>query len=239
MIGDGAIETLRSSGATTSSAAREARRGREPRRRRGQHHGRPVRDRRATAEPTATAERSPPPSRGGATADDEDTLDELDGRPGVDTAVVSAEAEFADAEAADAPRPDGPTGRRPSRQPLAGAVALVLVARPRSAAIGARRLGAAPLSERTRELLNLVVVGLLTALGFASVYIARQDASRPSRCPTRVLPRALPRRAPDRAPDVPLRGSVPAADGRLLTAVGVTVIYRLDPDDAFRQAAGS
>jgi hypothetical protein len=31
------------------------------------------------------------------------------------------------------------------------------------------------LSYRNRELLNLVVVGVLTGLGFASVYIARQS----------------------------------------------------------------
>ena len=31
------------------------------------------------------------------------------------------------------------------------------------------------MTERNRELLNLVVVGMLTALGFASVYIARQE----------------------------------------------------------------
>jgi len=32
------------------------------------------------------------------------------------------------------------------------------------------------MSERNRELLNLFVVGTLTAIGFASVYIARQSA---------------------------------------------------------------
>ena len=37
------------------------------------------------------------------------------------------------------------------------------------------RVGAHPLSERSRELLNLVAVGLLTATGFASVYIARSS----------------------------------------------------------------
>jgi hypothetical protein len=31
------------------------------------------------------------------------------------------------------------------------------------------------MSERNRELANLFVVGMLTALGFASVYIARQS----------------------------------------------------------------
>ena len=31
------------------------------------------------------------------------------------------------------------------------------------------------MTERNRELVNLFVVGVLTALGFASVYIARQD----------------------------------------------------------------
>jgi len=31
------------------------------------------------------------------------------------------------------------------------------------------------MSARNRELANLIVVGILTALGFASVYIARQE----------------------------------------------------------------
>ena len=31
------------------------------------------------------------------------------------------------------------------------------------------------MSARNRELVNLIVVGILTALGFASVYIARQE----------------------------------------------------------------
>ena len=33
------------------------------------------------------------------------------------------------------------------------------------------------MSLRNRELLNLVAVGLLTAIGFASVYIARSEPS--------------------------------------------------------------
>ena len=36
-------------------------------------------------------------------------------------------------------------------------------------------MGVPALSFRTRELLNLVTVGLLTAMGFASVYIGRSD----------------------------------------------------------------
>ena len=36
-------------------------------------------------------------------------------------------------------------------------------------------LGALTLSLRNRELLNLIAVGLLTAIGFASVYIARSS----------------------------------------------------------------
>ena len=68
---------------------------------------------------------------------------------------------------------------------------------------------------RNRELLNLVAVGLLTGIGFASVYIARQsEVSRGLALVRRVLHRPLPRRAPRRPVHRPLRGPVPAADGR-------------------------
>jgi cell division protein FtsW (lipid II flippase) len=71
------------------------------------------------------------------------------------------------------------------------------------------------LTLRNRELVNLLLVGLLTVAGFTAVYIARQD--------------------------VVSAGSLPDADpfllplGGLLTAVGLTMIYRIDPDLALRQ----
>ncbi|MGB2873919.1 MAG: FtsW/RodA/SpoVE family cell cycle protein [Gaiellaceae bacterium] len=89
---------------------------------------------------------------------------------------------------------------------------------------------------RNRELANLVVVGVLTAIGFASVYIARQSVVS-----TASLSYAAFFFAIYLAAHVVCRLTVPHADpyllpmAALLTAVGVTEIYRLDPTDAFRQ----
>jgi cell division protein FtsW (lipid II flippase) len=92
------------------------------------------------------------------------------------------------------------------------------------------------LSLRNRELLNLVVVGVLTGLGFASVYIARQAVVS-----TASLTYALFFLGLYLAAHVVARLTVPQADpyllpiAALLTAVGLTEIYRLEPTDAFRQ----
>ncbi len=93
------------------------------------------------------------------------------------------------------------------------------------------------LSERTRELLNLVAVGMLTAIGFASVYIARSSEVSAESLTYGAFFLAL-----YLAAHVVARICVPYADPyllpitALLTAVGVTMIYRLDEDDAGRQA---
>jgi cell division protein FtsW (lipid II flippase) len=92
------------------------------------------------------------------------------------------------------------------------------------------------MSARNRELLNLVVVGMLTGVGFASVYIARQDVLS-----TVSLTYAGYFFALYLVAHMIARITVPHADpyllpmAGLLTAVGVTEIYRLEPDDAFRQ----
>jgi cell division protein FtsW (lipid II flippase) len=92
------------------------------------------------------------------------------------------------------------------------------------------------LSARNRELLNLLVVGLLTGLGFASVYIARSEVVSPQSLTYAAFFLGLYLVA-----HVVARVTVPHADPYLLplsgflTAVGVTEIYRLNPDDAFRQ----
>jgi cell division protein FtsW (lipid II flippase) len=92
------------------------------------------------------------------------------------------------------------------------------------------------ISARNRELLNLLVVGILTATGFASVYIARQEVVSPESLTYAAFFVTLYLVA-----HVVARFAVPAADpyllplAGLLTAIGVTEIYRLDPDDAFRQ----
>ena len=92
------------------------------------------------------------------------------------------------------------------------------------------------MSLRNRELLNLVVVGALTALGFASVYIARQSVVSTASLSYAGFFLALYLVA-----HLVARYAVPYADpyllpmAALLTAIGLTEIYRIHPDDAFRQ----
>jgi cell division protein FtsW (lipid II flippase) len=89
---------------------------------------------------------------------------------------------------------------------------------------------------RNRELLNLVVVGMLTALGFASVYIARQSVVSTASLSYAAFFFGLYLVA-----HLVGRYAVPYADpyllplAALLTAVGITEIYRINPNDAFRQ----
>jgi cell division protein FtsW (lipid II flippase) len=91
-------------------------------------------------------------------------------------------------------------------------------------------------SLRNRELLNLIVVGTLTALGFASVYIARQAVISTASLSYAAFFLALYLVA-----HLAARFAVPYADpyllpmAALLTAIGVTEIYRIRPGDAFRQ----
>jgi cell division protein FtsW (lipid II flippase) len=92
------------------------------------------------------------------------------------------------------------------------------------------------LSARNRELLNLIVVGMITGLGFASVYIARSEIVSPESLTYAAFFVALYLVA-----HVVTRITAPYADpyllpmAGLLTAIGLTEIYRLNPDDAFRQ----
>jgi cell division protein FtsW (lipid II flippase) len=97
-------------------------------------------------------------------------------------------------------------------------------------------VGARPLTYRNTELFYLGVVGVLTGIGFASVYIARQAVVSWGS-----LGYALFFFALYLAAHLVARMTVPNADpyllpmAGLLTAVGVTEIYRLGPDDAFKQ----
>jgi cell division protein FtsW (lipid II flippase) len=89
---------------------------------------------------------------------------------------------------------------------------------------------------RSRELVYLILVGILTAVGFASVYIARQSFVSWGSLGYAVFFFAL-----YVAAHVVTRMAVPNADpyllpmAALLTAAGVTEIYRLGPSDAFKQ----
>ncbi len=92
------------------------------------------------------------------------------------------------------------------------------------------------MSARNRELANLVAVGVLTGLGFASVYIARQSVISAGSVTYALIFLGLYLTAHAVA-----RVAVPWADPfllpltGLLTAIGLTEIYRLGPSDAFRQ----
>jgi cell division protein FtsW (lipid II flippase) len=97
-------------------------------------------------------------------------------------------------------------------------------------------VGARPLSPRNRELLYLLAVGILTGLGFASVYIARQAVVSWGSLGYAAFFVALFLGA-----HVVERYTVPDADPYLLpmtgvlTALGLTEIYRLGENDAFKQ----
>jgi cell division protein FtsW (lipid II flippase) len=90
---------------------------------------------------------------------------------------------------------------------------------------------------RNRELASLVVVALLTGLGFASVYIARQDVISTASLAYAIFFLALYLVA-----HAVTRIAVPYADpyllplAGLLGAVGVIEIYRINPNDALRQS---
>jgi cell division protein FtsW (lipid II flippase) len=92
------------------------------------------------------------------------------------------------------------------------------------------------LTYRNRELANLVLVGLLTATGFAAVYIARQDVVS-----TASLSYAAFFLALFIAAHLIVRLALPHADpyllplSALLSAIGLTMIYRIEPDQALRQ----
>jgi cell division protein FtsW (lipid II flippase) len=92
------------------------------------------------------------------------------------------------------------------------------------------------MSARNRELANLILVGILTGLGFASVYIARQSVISAGSVSYALIFLGLYLAAHGAA-----RITVPWADPYLLpltgllTAIGLTEIYRLGPSDAFRQ----
>ena len=92
------------------------------------------------------------------------------------------------------------------------------------------------MSARNRELINLIGVAVLTGVGFASVYISRQDVISAASLSYGIFFLALYLVA-----HLVTRFAVPHADPYLLpmaglfTALGVTEIYRLHPGDAFRQ----
>jgi len=91
-------------------------------------------------------------------------------------------------------------------------------------------------TERNRELAYLVAVSGLTAVGFASVYIARRSEISWGSLGYAGFFIALYLIA-----HLIARRTVPNADpyllpmAGLLTAFGLTEIYRLGPDDAFKQ----
>ncbi len=93
------------------------------------------------------------------------------------------------------------------------------------------------MSARNRELVNLVLVGVLGATAFSSAWIARANRVSAEALVDVALIAALYLVA-----HVAVRVAAPRADptllplAALLTAVGLTVNYRLDPGDGRRQA---
>src|SRR5262245_44187162 len=92
------------------------------------------------------------------------------------------------------------------------------------------------MSLRNRELLNLLGVGILIGLGFASVYIARQAVISTASLSYLAFFLGL-----YVAAHLVVRAVLPYADPyvlpivALLTGIGLTMIYRVDPDLALRQ----
>jgi cell division protein FtsW (lipid II flippase) len=91
-------------------------------------------------------------------------------------------------------------------------------------------------SLRNRELLYLIVAGVITGIGFGSVYIARKSEISGASLTYAVFFFALFLVA-----HLVARFTVPYADpyllpiAAILSAVGLTEIYRLGPSDAFKQ----
>ena len=92
------------------------------------------------------------------------------------------------------------------------------------------------MSLRNRELLNLLAVAVLTGLGFASVFIARQSVISTASLSYLAFFVGLYLVA-----HLVARYALPFADpyllplAALLTGIGLTMIYRVDPDLALRQ----
>ncbi len=97
-------------------------------------------------------------------------------------------------------------------------------------------MAGAAVSARNRELVNLIVVGLLMSAAFASVYIARQEQVSSASLTYAAFFFALYLIA-----HMVARYTVPYADpyllpvAGLLSAISLTEIYRLNTNDAFRQ----
>lgn len=92
------------------------------------------------------------------------------------------------------------------------------------------------MSLRNRELVHLLTVGVLTGLGFASVYIARQDVVSTASLTYLAFFLGL-----YLAAHAVTRLALPFADPyllplvALLTGIGLTMIYRIEPELALRQ----
>lgn len=93
------------------------------------------------------------------------------------------------------------------------------------------------MSYRNRELLSLLMVGAVTGIGFTSVYVSRQEVISAASLSYAVFFLCL-----YLAAHIVTRLAAPLADpylmplAGLLTAIGVTEIYRLSEEDALRQS---
>ena len=217
-------ELIRSRGLTDPEALATrggARRRRQSRRRDRQHHRRPVRDHRGRSPPARGARRRRRPSRSGRGHDGAGGR-AIHCRPIVEEPVPSRAGVPVRA----------PRSRR--RRPLARAAR----DRPHPRRRRVRRLvEPRPVSARNKELLNLGFAAIVASAAFASVSIVGTGlvSARWLGYIGVIFGLYL-------VAHVVARFTVPYADPTLLplvgllTALGLTVIYRLGPDDARRQA---
>ena len=208
-------ELIRAADDDPGCGGRGARRRGEPRGRDRQHHGRPLRDPRGRPGPGC-------PSRRPALEPDEDTMEQATAPQRSPSADASAEAVPVRRHGAGAGGRWLALARDPARARRRRARHLV---EPRA------------VSARNKELLNLGFAAIVASAAFASVSIVGTGlvSARWLGYVGVIFGLYL-------VAHVVARFTVPYADPTLLplvgllTALGLTVIYRLDPEDARRQA---
>ena len=186
----------------SGAAARALVEAANARRRRGQHHRR-----RSSGSATRRGRQTAQiPSRR-AGDDDEDTLRASRRCPSSTRPSIPARRRGTPAGGRRTP----PRARAAPEAPAARLLLVLLVV-----IVALLLWGLCPLSLRNRELLNLIAVGLLTAIGFASVYIARSSlVDATSLTYAGIFLGALPRGPPRRAVRRALRRPGVAAAGRV------------------------
>src|SRR6266516_8226497 len=202
----------------------------QPKRRRGQHHGRLLRDRRGRSRAAGRYEDDAGGRRGAGVR--------ARRRHALGPRFAAGHRHYGRSAGASS-RARGRAGaaeRALRRSRRAARDRARLRGRPRAARLLVARAEPMRMSYRNRELAALLVVRVITGLGFASVYIARHAVVSAAS-----LSYALFFFALYLAAHIVVRLTAPQADpyllplAALLTAIGVTEIYRLHPGNSFRQ----